>query len=101
MKRHSVATLSQSIIHETATRGKKEKLRKGFAENVLTIQNYKPHSLFTVTAYRKKMGTIELVIKNSLKRLLDYYLLNDWKDRRNTNLQKQKNMKKNYWQMNF
>lgn len=55
MKRHSVATLSQSIIHETATRGKKEKLRKGFAENVLTIQNYKPHSLFTVIAYRKNV----------------------------------------------
>ena len=53
MKIYSVATLSQSITHETATRGKKEKVRKSFAENVLKIQNYKPYSLFTVTVYRK------------------------------------------------
>ena len=53
MKIYPVTTLSQSITHETATRGKKEKVRKSFAENVLKIQNYKPYSLFTVTVYRK------------------------------------------------
>lgn len=53
MKIYFVATLSQSITHETDTRGKKEKVRKSFAENVLKIQNDKPHSLFTVTVYRK------------------------------------------------